>query len=89
MAKGVYTRQSRWTCRHCGYGSGSDHWQGYVCICGQVNEPLYRAEHLRPKVGARLSSADIVAEFRAAGYPIAPVHLSKARLSQLRGSTLI
>lgn len=74
-------------CTGCGHGGQETSWSSYVCaVCGQLNEPLYRAEHVRPRIAARLTSAGIRAEYRAAGLPMTPLRLTRADLMHHRRS---
>lgn len=58
----------------------------YFCPACQTHlDDLYRAEHLEPERAKAMSRADIEREYEVAGHAFAPVQLSKARLSQLRG----
>jgi len=56
-------------CPHC--GADIRRAAEYACgKCGRFLDHKYRIEHLDPAIGRRLTLPQIVAEYRAVGWPL-------------------
>jgi predicted RNA-binding Zn-ribbon protein involved in translation (DUF1610 family) len=57
-------------CPHCGKTLWDSQVNDYACpFCGRFLDRLYRAEHLDPERGKRLTILDILREYQLVGFP--------------------